>query len=277
MPSGAHLVGLDGGYFVVRIPFADRHTDRYYESFMDKVPAQQLLNKRNGLTVYRVSPSIAPELVEESLRLAERLFPREKTARQTLGKVYESLMAGQTRISDFEVLSFFIYTVREGVAQRVVGGSGLYRLVEYGPEVEVTLKLAVPMMQEMVGPSWSPLSPTVRGEGVDFRSLLWGGRLFVDRSASLSPAMMPFIMHHILSTARLSIETRALAPFLLAYTEVAHNDAVRGFYEKLGFVPTPATFEAAGAKQQVFALHLPGDSAAIERLERITLRWREAH
>jgi hypothetical protein len=52
---------------------------------------------------------------------------------------------------------------------------------------------------------------------------------------------------------------------------------VRGFYEKLGFVPTPAAFQAAGNQQQVFALHLPRDSAVIERLERISVRWREAH
>lgn len=239
---------------------------------MYQSPTRQVLNQRNGLTVHPVSPSIAPEIVDESLRLAERLFPREKTARQTLGKVYESLMAGQPRIADFEVLSFFIYTVTEGLAQRVVGGSGLYRLVEYGPEVEVILRLALPMMQEMAGPTWSPPPPIVGGAPVDFTSLLWGGRLFVDRARSMSPAVMPFIMHHILSTARLSIDAPSLAPFLLAYTEVAQNDAVRGFYEKLGFVPTPATFAAAGAQQQVFALHLPGDSVVIKRLKSISER-----
>jgi hypothetical protein len=238
---------------------------------IDGVRSQQVLNQRNGLTVHRVAPTIAPEIVDESLRLTERLFSREESARHTLGKVYESLMAGQPRISDFEVLSFFIYTVSEGTKQRVVGGSGLYRLVEYGPEVEVTLQSALPMMQEKFGALGLSLS---NGSDVptNFSSLLWGGRLFVERSASASPSVMPFIMHHILSTAQFAIEKLSLAPFLLAYTEVTHNDAVRGFYEKLGFVPTPATFESAGAQQQVFALYLPPVSGVIERLEGIVGR-----
>ena len=236
-------------------------------------PSKLLLNQVNGLTGHTVSSLIASEMVEESLQLAERLFPREKTARTTLSNVYQALMAGEPRVDDFEVFSFFIYTTKEDGRDRVVGGSGLYRLLERGPEADATLRMALPMLETTSEEFRAALPDDKDGNRVDVTSLLWGGRLFVDHTAATSPAIMPFLMCHILSAARTAIERFSMAPFLLAYTEVADNDGVRGFYEKLGFVETPATFTAAGNLQQVFVLPLPQDAAVLERLTKIVLRY----
>lgn len=237
------------------------------------VPSKLVLNQVNGLTVHTVSPSIAPEIVAESLQLTERLFPREKTARTTLSKVYQALMAGETRIDDFEVFSFFIYTMKDDGRERVVGGSGLYRLLDRGPEADATLGKALPMMEATSVGSGATLTGERMEKRLDIVALLWGGRLFVDQSAARSPAVMPFLMRHIFSAARTTIERFSMAPYLFAYTEVADNDGVRGFYQKLGFVQTPATFTAAGNLQQVFVLHFPQNAEVLERLNRMVLRY----
>ena len=218
----------------------------------------ETLNSANQLTACRVSPTTAPSLVQASLDLTRVLFPYEPTAPDTLGEAYNGLTSGQSRFGECELLDYFIYTLGSQPQNRVVGASGIYRHVDDTVESDTILDI----LRRNPPASVSFL----RNQDHDIADFLWGGRLCIEPHTARSPACMPFIIHHILSTAQGIINAQHLAPALLAFTMRDDNARVKRFYTQLGFENTGASVEYGGRIQDVFALNLSPQSPILTRL-----------
>ena len=218
----------------------------------------ETLNRANHLTAHLVSPSTDPALIQASLDLTRVLFPYEPTAPQTLGHAYDVLTSGQSRYGDCDLLDYFIYTLGPTPQHPVVGASGLYRLIERtdaAASILDNLRNRPPASVDFL-----------RNQEHDISDFLWGGRFFIEPLSARSPLSMPFISHHILSTAQRIISVENLPPALLAFTMRDDNDRVKRFYTQMGFEPTGASLHYGGRIQDVFVLNLSPTSRILERL-----------
>jgi hypothetical protein len=208
-------------------------------------------------------------LLSAALRLTQQLFPHELGAADALGAVYEMLVEGKKHIDDFEATTYFIYTLED----RVIGASGVYRLIDMTPDTEHLLTELTPFLRNLtpslgMDSSVAPFGCDGDDSLLDTDSLLWGGRLLIEPSSAKSGAVLPYIMNHIVTVARAEIERNRLIPVLLAFTQRDNNDAVRSFYENLGFVRTPAALNYLNLIQDVFALPLVEETPIERRLRR---------
>lgn len=218
----------------------------------------ETLNRANQLTAHLVSPSIEPSLIQASLDLTRILFPYEPTAPHTLGQAYEVLTSGQARYGHCDLLDYFIYTLGPTPHHPVVGASGLYRVLEKTEHTASILKAFR---------STPPASVAfLRNQEHDISDFVWGGRLCIEPHSARSPARMPFIIHHILSSAQRAIHAKSLPPALLAFTMRNDNDRVNRFYAQMGFEATGASLEYGGLVQDVFVLNLSSNSPFPSRL-----------
>ena len=218
----------------------------------------QTLNIFNGLTAHRVSLHINSVLLQGSLQLVKSLFPREPTAAVVLKQAYDALLSGDRRLEDSELLDYFVYTTGSIEEGSVVGGGGLYRVLEgTGPTLSVLEALRVDP---------PPGVAFLKDKQLMLEDLVWGGYLAVEPRSARSPHVMPFIIRHILLTAQDIIRSNDLAPVLLAFTLRHNNGRVHRFYERLGFEKTGASLEFEGEAQDVFALNLEAQSSALSRL-----------
>ena len=216
------------------------------------------LNVANLLTAHRVTPSIDPTLIQASLDLTRILFPFEPTAPDTLGEAYKALTSGQSRYAVFDLLEYFIYTLGAQPQNPVVAASGLYRFFEVPGKSESFL--------DSLRNTPPPSVAFLRNQEHGMSDFVWGGRLCIERNSARSPSRMPFIIHHILTTAQRIINAQHLAPVLLAFTMRDDNDRVKRFYTQLGFEKTEASLEYGGRVQDVFVLNISPDAPIHSRL-----------
>lgn len=221
-------------------------------------PSSELLNPRNQLTAHRVSRHILPSLVERSLCVTAELFPDEPTAALGLQQAYESIMFSDGKIEDCELFDYFIYTTGSADSCEVVGGAGLYRLITPDPQSKALLKRLASTPAARLG--------FVRDSPREPEEYLWGGRLGIKPNQARSPHTLPFIAKHILGTAVSLVKSRDFAPVLLAFTRRHNNHLVHRFYEKLSFEKTGEVLEYSGQAQDIFAMSLSSNAAALLRM-----------
>jgi hypothetical protein len=231
----------------------------------------QLLNANNGLVACRVGPSIHPRLIEESLALTKNIFPKELDACHRLGQVYDTLVQNQQVVEDFEAIHYHAYAMPQGTTLKVVGIGGLYRLLELDDETaEMAPRLKTFLTRTVFGKRG--IVDTELGAQELLTSLVWGGRMGMSPRISRSPHVSPFIYHHILSSALLTIELLSLPPVMLLFTRRAENHLLHRLYGNMGFVQTGAELTYLGEAQSVMALHLHKDAPIMLLLRHLTER-----
>ncbi len=232
---------------------------------MSTEPANsKLLNARNSLTAHTLCRSIDPALVRNSLRLTKARFPHEPTAADSLGRAYDILISGDGRMDDCELLEYFIYTVGTPADERVVGCSGIYRLLDESTmthDLLDTLRSAPPQSVAFL-----------KGHRYGIQQFVWGGRLAIDSVSAASPNIIRHVIAHVITAAERQIASFGHAPVLLAFTQRDDNERVQRFYEHLGFENTGFTLEYAGSRQDVFALNLSSGAPIKQYLSALTSR-----
>lgn len=205
------------------------------------------------------------------MALTARIFPSEPNASARLKVVYDALSRNESRVEDFEAMRYCAYAMPCQGRLTVVGIGGLYRLLALDDE---SMEMASKVRSFLVGYSTkgAPLvDASVDARGL-FPSLIWGGRMGISPKLSRSPAVSPFIYHHIFSTALATIERLGLSPVMLLFTHRDDNLPLRRLYKSTGFMDTGGELTYLDHTQIVLALHLHRDAPVLRSLEELKER-----